>query len=58
MKPIQGVKATLRPQEVSPQNAYVRRLQHQVVSKHELVARSTGKEPQRRLRTLPAPDVD
>jgi stage III sporulation protein SpoIIIAA len=58
MEAIQRVKATLRPQEVSPQNAYVRRLQHQLVSEHELVARSTGKEPQRRLRILPAPDVD
>ncbi|HLH69206.1 MAG TPA: R3H domain-containing nucleic acid-binding protein [Candidatus Dormibacteraeota bacterium] len=58
MEAIQRVKATLTPQEVSPQNAYVRRLQHQLVSEHELVARSTGKEPQRRLRILPAPDMD
>jgi len=55
---IRKVKATLQPQEISPQNAYVRRLQHQLVSENELVARSTGKEPQRRLRILPAPDVD
>ena len=55
---INKVKTTLQPQEITPQNAYVRRLQHQLVSEHELVARSTGKEPQRRLRILPAPDVD
>jgi stage III sporulation protein SpoIIIAA len=55
---IRRVKTTLLPQEISPQNAYVRRLQHQLVSEHELVARSTGKEPQRRLRILPAADVD
>jgi stage III sporulation protein SpoIIIAA len=55
---ISKVKTTLQPQEITPQNAYVRRLQHQLVSEHELVARSTGKEPQRRLRILPAPDVD
>jgi stage III sporulation protein SpoIIIAA len=55
---IRKVKSTLQPQEISPQNAYVRRLQHQLVSEHELVARSTGKEPQRRLRILPAADVD
>jgi len=55
---IKRVKATLQPQEISPQNAYVRRMQHQLVSEHELVARSTGKEPQRRLRILPAADVD
>src|SRR5215472_2332085 len=55
---IRKVKTTLQSQEISPQNAYVRRLQHQLVTEHELVARSTGKEPQRRLRILPAADVD
>jgi stage III sporulation protein SpoIIIAA len=55
---IRKVKSTLQSQEISPQNAYVRRLQHQLVTEHELVARSTGKEPQRRLRILPAADVD
>src|SRR6266566_2540799 len=44
---IKKVKTTLQPEEIAPQNAYVRRLQHQLVSEHELVARSTGKEPQR-----------
>jgi stage III sporulation protein SpoIIIAA len=55
---IRRVKTTLQSEEISPQNAYVRRLQHQLVTEHELVARSTGKEPQRRLRILPAADVD
>jgi stage III sporulation protein SpoIIIAA len=55
---IRRVKTTLQPQEISPQNAYVRRLQHQLVTENDLVARSTGKEPQRRLRILPAADVD
>jgi stage III sporulation protein SpoIIIAA len=58
LEAIRSVKATLRPQEISPQNAYIRRLQHQLVSEHELVARSTGKEPQRRLRISPSPDVE
>jgi stage III sporulation protein SpoIIIAA len=58
LEAIRQVKTTLQPQEISPQNAYVRRLQHRLVSEHELVARSTGKEPQRRLRILPAADVD
>ena len=40
--------------ELSPQNAYVRRMQHQLVEQSELVARSTGKEPRRRLRIYPA----
>jgi hypothetical protein len=58
MEAIRKVKSTLRPAEISPQNAYVRRLQHQLVTENELVARSTGKEPQRRLRILPAADVE
>ena len=40
--------------ELSPQNAYIRRLQHQLVEQSELVARSTGKEPRRRLRIYPS----
>jgi stage III sporulation protein SpoIIIAA len=57
MEAIRRVKATLRPAEVGPQNAYVRRLQHQLVAENDLVARSTGKEPQRRLRIFPSPDL-
>ena len=53
---IRQVKATLRPVEISPQNAYLRRLQHQLVAENDLSARSTGKEPQRRLRITPAPE--
>jgi stage III sporulation protein SpoIIIAA len=53
---IKAVKTTLRPVEISPQNAYLRRLQHQLVSENELSARSTGKEPQRRLRITPTPE--
>ncbi|GAC1654662.1 MAG: AAA family ATPase [Candidatus Dormibacteraceae bacterium] len=48
------VKTGLRPVEISPQNAYVRRLQHQLVDEHGVEAKSTGKEPQRRLRIFPA----
>ncbi|MHB1500793.1 MAG: R3H domain-containing nucleic acid-binding protein [Candidatus Dormibacteria bacterium] len=40
--------------ELAPQNAYIRRLQHQLVEECELVARSTGREPRRRLRIYPA----
>ncbi len=53
---IKTVKTTLRPVEIAPQNAYLRRLQHQLVAENELSARSTGKEPQRRLRITPAPE--
>jgi len=53
---IKAVKTTLRPVEISPQNAYLRRLQHQLVAENDLSARSTGKEPQRRLRITPTPE--
>jgi stage III sporulation protein SpoIIIAA len=53
---IKAVKTTLRPVEISPQNAYLRRLQHQLVSENELSARSTGKEPQRHLRITMSPE--
>ncbi|HVD00655.1 MAG TPA: R3H domain-containing nucleic acid-binding protein [Candidatus Dormibacteraeota bacterium] len=51
---INRVKSTLRPLEISPQNAYVRRLQHQLADEQGVEAKSTGKEPQRRLRIFPA----
>jgi len=51
---ITRVKSTLRPLELSPQNACVRRLQHQLVDEQGVEAKSTGKEPQRRLRIFPA----
>ena len=35
--------------ELAPQNSYVRRLQHQLVEQHDMSARSTGDEPNRRL---------
>ncbi len=35
--------------ELAPQNSYVRRLQHQLVEEHEMVARSQGEEPNRHL---------
>jgi R3H domain len=53
---IRQVKTTLRPVEISPQNAFLRRLQHQLVAENELSARSTGKEPLRRLRITPTPE--
>jgi stage III sporulation protein SpoIIIAA len=53
---IRRAKATNAMVELSPQNAYVRRLQHQLVERHELTARSTGKEPNRRLRIYTTAD--
>ncbi|HYM49058.1 MAG TPA: R3H domain-containing nucleic acid-binding protein [Candidatus Limnocylindrales bacterium] len=53
---INRAKATNSMVELSPQNAYVRRLQHQLVERHELTARSTGKQPNRRLRIYTTAD--
>ncbi len=56
LEAIRRAKATNGMVELAPQNAYVRRLQHQLVERHELTARSTGKEPNRRLRIYTSSD--
>ena len=38
------------PVELMPQNAYIRRLQHQLIESHELESSSVGIEPRRRIR--------
>jgi hypothetical protein len=35
--------------ELTPQNAYIRRLQHQIAERYNLASRSTGREPFRRV---------
>jgi stage III sporulation protein SpoIIIAA len=47
------VQASGRPVELSPQNAYVRRLQHQMAEKNALMSRSRGSEPNRRVELIP-----
>jgi stage III sporulation protein SpoIIIAA len=47
---IARVLETSAPVELSPQSAYIRRLQHQLAEQHSLSSRSTGKEPYRRVR--------
>jgi stage III sporulation protein SpoIIIAA len=47
---IARVLDTSAPIELSPQSAYIRRLQHQLAEQHSLASRSTGKEPYRRVR--------
>jgi stage III sporulation protein SpoIIIAA len=47
------VAASGRPVELSPQNAYVRRLQHQMAERNSLMSRSRGTEPNRRVELLP-----
>ena len=41
------------PIELGPQNAYIRRLQHQLAERANLVSRSRGREPYRRVRLYP-----
>ena len=36
--------------ELTPQNSYMRRMQHQVADKHNMVSESIGVEPMRRVR--------
>jgi len=47
------VHAQAQPVELSPQNAYIRRLQHQMAEKANLVSQSRGREPYRRVRLYP-----
>jgi len=42
-----------RSVELSPQNAYIRRLQHMLAQRYNLVSRSLGQEPQRRVSIQP-----
>lgn len=44
------VKKGKGPVELSPQNAYIRRLQHLLAERHNLTSQSLGKEPERRVK--------
>jgi stage III sporulation protein SpoIIIAA len=46
------VKEGKGPVELSPQNAYIRRLQHLLAERHNLTSHSLGKEPRRRVKIL------
>jgi hypothetical protein len=47
------VQAAGRPIELAPQNAYIRRLQHQMAERNALMSRSRGSEPNRRVELIP-----
>jgi hypothetical protein len=49
---ITKVKGEGQAAELSPQNAFIRRLQHQLAERHDLLSQSTGKEPKRRVRVF------
>jgi stage III sporulation protein SpoIIIAA len=42
-----------RPVDLSPQNAYIRRLQHMLAQRYNLSSQSVGREPHRYVRILP-----
>jgi hypothetical protein len=46
---IDHVMQSAEPVDLSPQNAYIRRLQHLMAEKHQLASRSMGKDPHRRV---------
>jgi stage III sporulation protein SpoIIIAA len=46
------------PIDLSPQNAYVRRLQHMLAQRYNLSSRSLGKEPYRHVRILPGDEAE
>ena len=50
---IEAVMRSSEAVELSPQNAYIRRLQHQMAERANLVSRSRGREPFRRVRLYP-----
>ncbi len=50
---IEAVLSSSQAVELSPQNAYIRRLQHQMAERANLVSRSRGREPYRRVRLYP-----
>src|SRR5579859_3009611 len=47
---IDNVLAEREPVDLAPQNAYIRRLQHQMAERHNLASRSEGREPYRRVK--------
>jgi len=47
---INHVLTVEQPVALSPQNAYIRRLQHEMAEKYNLTSRSEGREPHRRVR--------
>jgi len=50
---IRRVVEDQQPVELSPQTAYIRKLQHQMVERYGLNTRSTGREPYRRVEIHP-----
>jgi hypothetical protein len=47
---VERVKEFGEPVELNPQNAYIRRMQHQLAEQYQLASSSVGAEPRRRVR--------
>ena len=52
-----SIKFDSRAVELSPQTSYVRRQQHQLAERYRLQSRSTGLEPNRRVRIFKTVDL-
>ena len=52
-----GIADGERDAELAPQNAYIRRLQHELAQRYNLSSRSLGREPKRRVRLFRDADV-
>lgn len=50
---ISEVLSTTQPAELSPQNSYIRRLQHQLIQRYGLASESRGEDPFRRVVIFP-----
>lgn len=50
---VASVLHTGRPQELSPQDSRLRKIQHQIIESKRLASESVGVDPQRRIRVLP-----
>ena len=50
MNAIEQVKNGRKEVELSPQNAFIRRLQHMLAERHDVASRSAGKEPARHVK--------
>lgn len=57
---ITHVMSLAQPIDLTPQNAYVRRLQHRLAERYNLPSRSRGRDPYRRVRIFPgdSPVID
>lgn len=53
MRAIESVLQSGKPVELAPQNASVRKMQHQLAESRRLASEAVGEEPHRRLRILP-----